>query len=99
MSVVDGPKRIRTKYSRLGSLRAHCDRQTLGAVHLPDMISQVPRVLVDHFGILSLTVTTEDLASGDVKHAFGRPVVFVSLVSTRHLVDRSLWTELIFGNK
>lgn len=67
-------------------------------VHLSDMVSQLPRVLVHHFGIFSVTVTTEDLTSADVEKAFSWPVVFVSLVSTRHVVDSSSWTDLIFEN-
>lgn len=76
------------RYSQLRSLRAHCDRHALRAgVHLSDMVTEVPRVAVYHFGIFSLAVTTEDLASADVERAFDRPLVFVSLVSTRHVVD------------
>lgn len=76
------------KYSQLRRLRAHCDRQTLCAgVHLSDMVAQVPRVVVYHFGIFSITVTTENLTSADVESAFGRPLVFVGLISARHVVD------------
>lgn len=56
-------------------------------MHLSDMVAQVPRVIVYHFGIFSVTVTTEDLASADVQSAFGRPLVLVGFVSTRHVVD------------
>jgi hypothetical protein len=51
------------------------------------MVAQVPRVIVYNFGIFSVTVTTEDLASADVESAFGRPLVFVGLISARHVVD------------
>lgn len=100
MSVANRPMCIVPEYSHLRRLRAHCDRQTLCAsVHLSDMVAQVPRVVVHHFGIFSVAVTTENLASADVENAFGRPLVLVSLVSARHVEDSLSWTELASRDK
>jgi hypothetical protein len=79
---------FRLCYSRFGRSRAHYDSQTLTtSVHISDMTAQFPRVDVYHLGSISTTVTTEDLALAELKRALHGPVVFVSLVPTRHDVD------------
>jgi hypothetical protein len=75
-------------HSRFGRSRAHYDSQALTTgVHISDVTAQLPRMYVYHLSSISSTVSTEDLALAELKRALHGPVVFVSLVPTRHGVD------------
>jgi hypothetical protein len=74
-------------YLRLGWLRAHFDVQALSLSMFSDMTAQLPRVFVHHFGSISSTETTKDLALADPECALRGPGVYVSFVPTRHGID------------